>query len=176
MVTVYEVDPGGKLSKAISDASKKLKDLTIPFLEITNSWYKGNQAIFMGNGPKKWPDYKVDKNLGYSPYAKKKQAEFGSAYPMLVRYGILMESMTNPSDHDAINKILNKNTLILGTSVPYGVYHQSSAARKKIPFRPFMFLGGEQQAPDSLQTRRDNWIKMVEKFVLDKSSTVGSVK
>lgn len=47
----------------------------------------------------------------------------------------LMESLTRKFDGDHIEQI-SGDTLTFGSSVPYGLFHQSSRPRTKIPFRP----------------------------------------
>lgn len=47
----------------------------------------------------------------------------------------LMASLTRKADSDHIERI-EGDALIFGSSVPYGVFHQSSKPRTKIPFRP----------------------------------------
>lgn len=47
----------------------------------------------------------------------------------------LMESLTRKFDSDHIEQISGE-TLTFGSSVSYGLFHQSSQPRTKIPFRP----------------------------------------
>jgi hypothetical protein len=173
-VVRYEVDPDGKFKAALTEAASKVDDLTIPFIAITKDWYRSNTFVFnVTGGPGKWKDYKKN-TKGYSPYAKAKTKQFGSPYPMLVHYGLLKNSMTDPADSATINQIVNKKSLMLGTKIPYAPYLQLGT--KWMVARPFMFIGGEQTAPDRLQTRRDNWINIVNDYVKQVTRTVGEYR
>ncbi len=167
---IYEVDPDGKFKAAIQKAAAAVDDLTIPFIEITKSWYQGNKSIFSLKGPGKYTDYKVGKS-GVSAYKKKKETKLGSAYPMLRGFTRNLErSLTQPGGQ-AINQIINKKSLILGTKVFYAPYLQLGTKRM-VP-RPFMFIGGEQQAPGALNTRRDIWIEQIMDYVRQVTGNVG---
>lgn len=154
----YLVDPDGRFKQAVISASQAVGDLTVPFQQITKSWYQGNKAIFSLKGPGQYQDLSPD-------YKKQKQKNYGFIYPILRAGGTLEDSITNASSEKTISRIINKNILELGTSVDYGVYHQSLEPRNKIPFRPFLFIGAEQQAPSQLQTRRDAWIAILGSWV-----------
>lgn len=170
----YEVDPDGKFAAAIKEAAGKVTDLTIPFVQITKSWYQGNKAIFDLQGPGKYTDYKVNAR-GVSAYKKTKAKKLGSAYPMLRGFTRNLErSLTEAANGGAINRIVNKNVLMLGTKVGYAPYLQLGT-KFMVP-RPFMFIGGEQQAPGKLQTRRDLWVEAIRDYVKQVTGGVGSWK
>jgi len=54
---------------------------------------------------------------------------------ILERTGALEQSLTRASDSNAV-KIERRKELILGTSVPYAIYHQSIEPRTRLPRRP----------------------------------------
>ncbi len=165
-VTKYVVDSDKKFSQAIKDALEQVDDLTIPFTLIAKSWFKSNKAIFALKGPGKYQDL--------SPkYKKQKQKSVGFVYPILRRSGVLEESVTNPASPNSINLILNKNTLVLGTKVPYGAYHQFGTS--KLPARPFVLIGAEQVSPPELNRRVDAWIEIVKDYVLQASRSAGTL-
>lgn len=153
-----KVDPDGRLKNAVKDAIAKVGDLTIPLKAITRSWFKSNRAIFELKGPGKYTDLAESTK-------KQKTKVLGTPYPILRLTGRLESSLTQAGSSDAISSIIGKNALILGTAVPYGIYHQSAAPRSKLPFRPFIFLGAEQTAPTPLHNRRENWIKILTDHV-----------
>lgn len=163
-----KVDPDGRLKNAVKDAIAKVGDLTIPLKSITRSWFRSNVAIFKLEGKGKYTDF-VGKRDGNGMTAhmrrKEKYAIQRSPYPILKFTGRLESSLTQAGSSDAISSIIGKNALILGTAVPYGIYHQSAAPRSKLPFRPFIFLGAEQTAPTPLHNRRENWIKILTDHV-----------
>lgn len=152
-----------KFQKAVNRVISKVDDLTIPFTLMIQSWYKSNQAIFALKGPGKYedlsPKYKVVKNK-----------QWGFVYPILKARGDLAESILQPGGN-SVAKILNKNTLVLGSSHPLAAYHQLGT--KNMPKRPFVLLGAEQTAPNALNQRRNAWIAILTKYVKDVSKELG---
>jgi phage gpG-like protein len=59
--------------------------------------------------------------------------------PILERSGALVRSLTDPNDPQTV-RIEERKTLTLGTRVPYAIYHQSIAPRKRLPRRPEIML------------------------------------
>lgn len=149
-----------KLQSAIKDALTKVNDLTIPFKLITQSWFKSNRAIFNLKGPGKYRE--LDEK-----YRERKIKKWGFDYPVLKASGKLSESITVPSDTNAVVKILNKKTLLLGSKISYGSYHQFGT--KFMPARPWILVGAEQVAPPELNNRREAWIAVIQNFVLQKT-------
>ncbi len=187
MEIIYAFDPNSEFQKTLQRAAEKIGDLRVPLGLIAQSWFKSNRSIFDLNRKSagRYKDlstkpffafWEKDKSLrkyyegGYKEY---KQAKYGRIYPVLYATGRLARSITDPEDSEAINIITNRNTLLLGTKVPYGVYHQSQQTRSKIPYRPFLFVGVEQIAPhDIKQNRLKIWMKILETHmgqVLDKN-------
>lgn len=158
----YEVDNDNKFKNALVRAKMVTNDLTIPLTLIAKDFYKSQKAIFLLNGPGQYPD------LAESTKEQKARQGF-SVYPILKRTGRLADSTTNPSHPDAINQIINKRTLILGTTVEYGIYHQSDKPRSKIPLRKFLFIGPESSFANSDQQGRvGRWMNILNSYVLRK--------
>ena len=161
------VDPQGKFKKALRAAGKKSQDLRIPFREITASWYKVNMALFSlkNKGPFK----------DLSPkYKKAKRRRWKFVYPILKASGKLESSLTVPTDPNTIASVLNKTTLILGTSVvgknnaPYPTYLQTGTS--KMPARPYMVIGtekGKWAKSSHVQRRLKFWIEVLEIYIAD---------
>lgn len=166
----FVVDPGNEFRNAVKKAQKDLKDLTIPLKEMTREWFKGNLGIFdlSRQGPGQYKDLSDNYKL-----AKFKAVKF--VYPILVRKGALMRSMTKPDDSGSVNVIINKKILILGTKVknkkgvPYPIIMQAGSPSRNIPARPFVLIGGERTAPFKINQRRKNWIKILEDYTLQVS-------
>jgi phage gpG-like protein len=165
-VTKYTVDPDKDFAKAISEALKECDDLTVPLTLIAKSWFKSNKAIFQLKGPGKYTDLSEN-------YKKQKKKAVGFIYPILRRSGVLEESITNPTDSNSINLIINKNTLILGTKVPYASKHQFGEG---VPRRPFVLIGAEQTGPEEFNQRRAAWIKTIQTHVLQVSGKLGKAE
>lgn len=176
MVMEIEVDPKRELRSFINDALKKTDNLTVPLHLIAQQWFKSNRAIFDLKGPGKYQDLstkpffawweKKDFRRYYSGgYKEYKTARWGAAYPILYRTGRLKRSITEPSDGEAVEKIINRNALELGTAVPYAVYHHSDAPRTKMPWRPVLLYGNEQVAPGALKNRIEIWQEILIDYV-----------
>ena len=70
---------------------------------------------------------------------------------------------SKPSD-DSILRI-GKQSLILGTKVPYGIFHQSDEPRKSnLPQRKFLFIGPEapSTAPSGITGRLERWLSILD--------------
>lgn len=180
----YEVDPKQKFEKAIKKSLKQLNDLTIPYNLMARSWFKSNVSIF-DEGRKSKGKYE-----DLSPKYKSRKARLlGSPYPILRGFvkekgsparksGKLADSMTNPSHKDAVNLIVNKKILVLGTKVlskkgaPYARFLHFGT--NKMSARPLALIGGEQVATRQVNERRENWIKLLNDFVIQKSKGFAS--
>jgi len=159
-----------KFAKALKDAGKKVQDLRVPLNLIRASWFRSNNAIFSLSGPGQYKDLS-------EKYKVLKQKDAGFIYPILKRSGDLARSITNPSDENAIGKVLKDNqTLLVGTKVPYGVYHQSTKPRTVMPRRPFLFASAEQVAPSKINERIGSWTTIIEDWVAQVTSGVGGKK
>lgn len=186
--TSYSVDADNRFKAALAKAKESIADLTIPLIEISKDFYKSEQAIFKLKGPGQYPDlggFNPDEIAPGSTKSRReiakdqKQKQVGFIYPILKREGRLADSLLNPSHSDAINQIVNKSNLIIGTKVPYAVYHQSDAPRSIIPLRKFLFIGPEaiQFARDPvLSGRLQRWTGILEEFVKVNAETFGEVK
>lgn len=176
MLTSYSVENDAAFKKALDDALTKVSDLRIPFKLISNDFYKSQRAIFMLQSKGQYPDFG-----GINPTAEKtekaKWAKFrrcGFIYPLLVgRENRLMDSTTTPNHMDSIN-IIGKKSLIIGTKTPYGVYHQSDLARKKIPLRKFLFIGPEasRYATSQQMGRLQRWVKTINDYVFEATKPI----
>lgn len=145
------------LQATLKAAREQISDFTIPFKLIGQQWFKSNRAIADLKSPGKYQDL--------SPaYKKAKQRSWGFIYPILKASGRLLSSITSPGS-ESINLIINKQTLLLGSTVPYGIYHQLGTA--KMPARPWILIGAEQTAPPELNNRKDAWLAIINKYVSD---------
>ncbi len=53
-----------------------------------------------------------------------------------------MASVLGPNNPGSV-ALITKLTLAFGTSIKYGIYHQSDEPRKRLPLRKFLFIGPE---------------------------------
>ena len=159
LATSYVVENDIEFAAAIKKASDQVSDLRLAFTLIARDWIKSNMAQFSLKSSGQYPPL--------SPaYAASKLRKHGKR-PILVATGRLRDSIASPSGRqsdDGIKKI-SKTELILGTKVPYGIYHQSDAPRSKIPLRKFLFIGPEapKSAPHDIRAgRMKRWLGYLE--------------
>lgn len=124
----------------MQSCAEQTGDLRIPFGQVMRDFYRSEQSIFKLKSAGQYPDFKGGGSN--SVYAKAKQKSVGFKYPLLVRRGKLAASVLGPSNPGSIAEI-TKLSLTIGTSIGYGVYHQSDKPRRMMPLRKFLFIGPE---------------------------------
>lgn len=162
--TSYTVDNDKKFRDAITKAAEISQDFRVPFGLIMSDFYKSEASIFSLKGPGKYPAFKGAKGPdGKTNYQRWKYKKVGFDYPLLVRYGRLAASLLGPRAPGSISNI-TKLSLTFGTSVPYGIYHQSDEPRSRLPLRKFLFIGPEApKFASSEQTGRlQRWLGIME--------------
>lgn len=166
--TSYLVDNDRKFRDAIKRASETSTDLRIPFGLILADFYKSQQAIWKLKGPGLYPPFKgkKDPKTGMTRYQAAKKRKYGFDYPLLVRTGALAASLSGPNNKGSISKI-TPLSLVFGTSIEYGIYHQSDKPRSKIPLRKFLFIGPEAPrfANSDQQGRLERWNGYLEDHI-----------
>ena len=166
--TSYTVDNDKNFRDAIKRASLVAQDFRVPFGFLLNAFYKSEQAIFQLKGPGKYPPFKgpINPKTGRTQYQDWKFKKYGFDYPLLVRTGALAASLLGPSNPGSISKITNLS-LTFGTSIAYGIYHQSDEPRRKIPLRKFLFIGPEAPtfATREQQGRLERWLGYMQDFI-----------
>lgn len=150
----YSIENDKQFAAEIEKAIGLVGNLRVAFGLIARDWFKSNKAQFTLKG-----------SGGYKPlsarYAAQKLRDVGQK-PILVRTGKLRDSVTEHGSSDSVLQI-SETALILGTRVPYGIYHQSDAPRKIIPLRKFLFIGPEapRTAPSSITGRLERWTSIL---------------
>lgn len=158
----YKIENDVKFRASLAAAKLAVGDLTIPLTLIAKDFYKSEKAIFKLKGPGGYDDLKKETKEA------KRRGGF-SVYPILKRTGRLEGSVTDPTHPDAVNQIINKSILVIGTTVEYGIYHQSDRPRSKIPLRKFLFIGPESRFANSDQQGRvGRWTNILQGFVMQK--------
>ncbi len=173
--TSYSVDNDKAFRNSLNKAYQATGDLTIPFTLIAADFYRSQAAIWKLKSPGLYPDL----SESYKPRKLKKA---GFLYPILKLNGYLEVAASVQGGPGNITRITPKD-LTLGVderSVPYAIYHQSDAPRKKIPLRKFLFIGPEAPrfANSEQQGRLERWIGILNGFVIQKlnESGVGKAK
>jgi len=147
----YIIQNDARFRAAIKKAVDEVDDLRFAFNEISRDWLRSNMAQFTLKGSGLYPPLSAK-------YAARKAVKFPGA-SILVATGQLRDSVTQRSHPDNIIEV-GKQTLVMGTKTPHGIFHQSDAPRKKIPLRKFLFIGPEapQHAQRADAGRLERWL------------------
>lgn len=152
--TSYEIENDAAFKKQVADAARLVGDLRVAFTLIAKDWRKSNRSQF------------ILKNSGQYPvlsdrYSTRKRRDVGNK-PILVRTGRLRDSLTGKKTSDSIQES-TKTSLTMGTTVKYGIYHQSDRARRVIPLRKFLFIGAEAPttAPSIITGRSERFASII---------------
>ena len=138
-----------QFQKLLAKAFQRTGDLTVPLTIISGEWFKGNKSFVNQKSLLPvWADFKNER------VKKQKMAEVGFLYPMLRRHGRLFDSITDPNNPEAVNQIINKKILVVGSSVPYGIFHMTGTRIMKK--RPFIFFGPEQTKTRQIKNQPTN--------------------
>lgn len=123
-------DDAISLSRKVDDQVRRSANLKPAFDAFHPVWLASEANIFATGGPpaEKWPPLQA-------AYRLWKVAHGYSDRP-LVRTGRLRGSVTEAGHPDAVWQATPK-TIRIGTSVPYGVYHQTG---RGVPRRRFLFI------------------------------------
>ncbi len=166
--TSYSVDNDNRFRNSIAQASALCADLRVPFGLISADFYKSQQAIFKLKSAGKYPPFQgaINRKTGHTQYQDAKIKKVGFDYPLLVRTGLLSNSVLGPSNQGSVHSI-TPLSLTIGTSIPYGIYHQSDKPRNKIPLRKFLFIGPEAPrfASSEQQGRAERWLGIMGSFI-----------
>lgn len=143
--------------KRLEAMKKTFASLKVPFTLIASDWYRDNkQELLDTNSKGAWED-----DLKKATKDKKKRKKL-AIYPMLRgETRDLLGSISN-KDHKDTELVIESNLLVMGTNVPYGIFHQSSQPRQIIPYRPFIInetVTGSQAAKWESQLKR--WDKIL---------------
>ena len=134
--TSYEVQNDLAVARAFERAAKQAENLKVPLTQISRDFMKSRKAIFQLSGPGGYPDLS-------SRYKEVKQRAIGNIYPILKLTGQLEGSITKESHpHNVL--VIGPRSLEMGTTIPYGNYHQQEGSPgSKMPLRKFLFIGPE---------------------------------
>lgn len=127
----FKLDVAGEvqLDRGISRFSDGVSDYRPIWPVIEDDFYAEEAAQFASEGAaggEPWTPLSPE-------YAGWKEAHY-PGMPILQRTGDLQRSLTSPSDPNAVH-VENRKSLVLGTRVPYAIFHQSINPRTKLPRR-----------------------------------------
>jgi len=175
-----------ELQGAIDKALEQVDDLRPAFIQMAREFYKANRAIFRLKGPGLYTDFvgpkiantwknpgrpeKRIRNGNYTAYQwhKEKTTKLQGGYPLLKFTGLLEKSITRETDQNTV-RVISRKSLVVGTRVEYGIYHQSDEPRSSnLPMRKFLFIDPSTTAfagAPEFSRRNTAWKKAIEKYV-----------
>ena len=158
--TEYIIENQQEFNQTIEDALRKVSDLRPAFSLIATDFYRSEKAIFKLKSPGAYKDLKPK-------YKIRKAAKYGNAYPILRASGRLESSITKQGANENIT-LIGARFLVLGTSVPYGIFHQ--VGTNKMAARPFVFVGPESSKfalrdRSGQGGRLTRWTNIIEEYV-----------
>ena len=188
----YNVVNDKQFDATVKKAIAEVSDLRAPFRLIANDFYLSQKVIFRLKSAGGYIDFKGPKIGerrknpleaptngrnpiprqfdGYTPYQyyKEKATGFDHGYPLLKRSGALERATTTGTSPDSI-LVIGKQTLEIGTDLPYADIHQQGGP--KIPQRKVLFIGPESRLQDengkqSLSGRLGRWTNILDRHVL----------
>lgn len=151
-----------EVNNQLNTLSRYIDDLRVPLTIIAADFYRSERGIFSLQSAGRYkdlsPEYKKRKAL------PRDKGGAGFVYPILVgRTRKLATSVLGANNEGSIYR-LTKNSLTIGTSIPYAKYHQSDAARSKMPLRKFLFIDGGS-GDRNIAGRRARWISIISDHI-----------
>ena len=149
-------------------------DFRIPFRLIASDFYRSNRKLFTLQGAGLYQDLAPARGQDGNPtttsnYKKNKRKKGrlrlpypGRKFPRFIEFSFKVKAPATRSF------FLNRKELQIGSSVPYGKYHQSDGARSKIPQRKFVFIDGgpsDRSSDSSINGRRERWTSIISTHV-----------
>jgi phage gpG-like protein len=171
----YDIKMDQAFEAGLKRAQQQVEDLRPALKSIAADFYRSEKSIFMLKSAGGYPDFKIspittDKGT-YTPkesaYKIRKKKMYGFDYPLLKATGALADSLLSPSGKGSIYQ-LDKQSLTIGSDIPYLKYHQSDEPRSKMPLRKALFIGPETTTPSNpqLQGRMPRWLNILNTYVL----------
>lgn len=152
-------------------------DFRIPFRLISSDFYRSQRQLFLLQSAGMYEDLSTKPFLAFwqnkngfasyyaGGYKEYKQVNLGFTYPILVGKTRDLANSTLGKSHRYSVFFLGKQELQIGSSVPYGKYHQSDKPRTKIPQRKFIFIDGgegDKSKGSGINGRRERWLSIID--------------
>lgn len=177
MANEWIIENERDFKNALDKLGKATSDFRIPFRLISSDFYRSQKKIFQLQSEGLYPplggfNYTAvdDNGLTRRENAEtRKEKLTGHPWaPILFgKTGDLRDSTLSNSHRYSIF-FLGRQELQIGTSVPYGKFHQSDKPRTKIPQRKFIVIDGgpnDTAKDSSISGRRDRWIKIINTHI-----------
>lgn len=168
----WQIENQREFTENLNELLRHTNDLRPILRPIANDFYQGQKIIFGLKGPGLYQDLAPAQGKAGNPtttsnYKRRKLLLRGQAYPILELSGELKDSIISNRDSQSIFE-LTETSLVIGTAVRHGVYHQSDRPRRKIPQRKFVFIDGgpnDASRSSSVAGRRERWINSIRAYI-----------
>lgn len=173
----WSIDNAEDFRKNLDRLSQLTSDLRIPLRLISSDFYRSQRKLFtlQSEGlyaPLGGFNYSTIEDNGLTRRRnaedRKERLTGHSWAPILFgASGDLRDSTLSRSHRYSIYNI-NKTELEIGTSVPYGKFHQSDAPRTTLPQRKFIFIDGgpaDRSRDSNINGRRERWTSIIETHI-----------
>jgi hypothetical protein len=177
----WTIENNEAFGQALNRLGKATSDFRIPFRLIASDFYRSNRKLFTLQSRGLYQDLAPAIGIEGNPtttsnYKQQKKKKVGFVYPILVgKTRVLSNSILGKNNSYSIFS-LGRQSLEMGSSVPYGKYHQSDAPRAKIPQRKFVFIDGgpaDKSNDSNIAGRRERWTAIIDTHV--RQLTTGSI-
>ena len=124
------------LELQFSDWIDKTEDLSPVFDDLDREYEQEVRKQFQTQGAHSghpWP------RLSDSTKKQRARLGYGADGPILVRTGDLKKSLTERGDINAI-RVVTPRMWVYGTTIPYAIFHQSTAPRRRLSRRPMLVI------------------------------------
>jgi len=170
IATSFLVDNDRAFKRGLDRLAKATDDFSTPFAEIAKHWYQGNKKLFKLKSGGLYAPYGGLNTNAEKQYAaeQQKKKEVGFIFPMMKRTGRLEKSLVSKNSSEG-EHFVGRQTLVLGTKVPYTKYHQSDAPRSVMPQRKVIFIDGgpAETAKDAvISGRREAWLNIMNDHII----------
>ncbi len=176
----WTIENNVAFQKKLDELGNATKDFRIPFRLISSDFYKSQKQLFTLQSAGLYQDLSTKPFLAFwqnkkgfasyysGGYKEYKQINYGFTYPILVGQTKNLANSTLGKDNKFSIFFLSKTELTIGSSVPYGKYHQSDRPRKKLPQRKFVFItggAGDKSKDSGINGRRERWTYILDTHI-----------
>jgi len=166
-----------KFQKSLDRLGKLTSDFRIPFRLIASDFYRSQKQLFKLQGaglynPLGGFNFSLVEANGLSRRRNaedEKERRTGHAWnPILLGETGDLRDSTLSKDHKYSIFFLGRQELSIGSSVPYGPFHQSDKGRETMPERKFIFIdggAGDKSKGSGINGRRERWKSIVQDHI-----------
>lgn len=169
----WSIENSQAFQKKLDELGAATNDFRIPFKLIASDFYRSNRKLFTLQGAGLYQDLAPSSGQDGNPsttsnYKEQKQKNLGFVYPILVGQTRNLSNSILGKSHKYSQFFLGRKSLEMGSSVPYGKYHQGGGVRSKIPQRKFVFIDGgpaDKSKDSSINGRRERWTSIIDTHI-----------